>query len=781
MSTWRRLLVPGAITAVMLVVLIGLGVWQLERLQWKRGLLAQLDAADAAPPVPLPFDPRPMQKVRVAGRWLPDLLAWYGAEVRDTSEGSVMGSQVLMPLQMDNGTIVLIDRGWVPTTRKVQIPSPGGVVTITGWLRPSEQQGLFSPPDAPQVRRFYTMNPGTIGAVLGIAPVLPFVLMQLAQGPVDGYPIPQPGLPRPPNNHLGYAFTWFGLALALLGVFGAYARRANRPLPEPEPPPPVEWPQRPQDWERLLSEASGDDFWQPLEPAAEAVARRTTWRETAAAPDAPAYERLVARFARIATVQEASAMLSWDAAAMMPSGGGAARGDQLAVLAGQAHGLLVASEVADDLAQAEAAGEDPDPWTAANLVLMRQAHTRASALPADLVEAQTRANSACEKIWREARRTADFPLVAPALREVLALACEQAGALASVLGLSPYDALMDGYQHGIGAADVEPVFAAYEAFLREALPRAEELQARQPQALRPPGPFPTQVQEALCRHFAAQVGLEPEHSRLDRSAHPFCGGTPTDIRITTRYDERDFMPALMGVIHETGHALYERGLPTDWARQPVGAASGMAAHESQSLILEMQACRSDAFLGWLGRELHLFFGGDAAPYAGDNLARLWRHVERGFIRVDADEMTYPAHVILRFRLEQAMIAGDLMVADLPAAWSHGMRSLLGISPPDNGQGCLQDIHWYDGTFGYFPSYTLGAMAAAQLMAAARREVEALDTSLERGDLTPLVAWLREHVHGMGSLLGFNDLLRHATGKPLDPLDFEAHLTARYLT
>ena len=253
------------------------------------------------------------------------------------------------------------------------------------------------------------------------------------------------------------------------------------------------------------------------------------------------------------------------------------------------------------------------------------------------------------------------------------------------------------------------------------------------------------------------------------------------MRITTRYDEQDFAQALLGVLHETGHALYERGLPLAWARQPVGAAAGMAAHESQSLIIEMQACRSDAFLGWLGGELHLLFGGDPAPYAGDNLARLWRRVERGFIRVDADEMTYPAHVILRFRLERAMVAGDLAVADLPGAWNDGMQALLGITPPDDASGCLQDIHWYDGAFGYFPSYTLGAMAAAQLMAAARREVAGLDAALGQGDLAPLVGWLRTKVHAMGSLLGFNDLLRHATGKALDPLDFEAHLAGRYLT
>jgi carboxypeptidase Taq len=490
-----------------------------------------------------------------------------------------------------------------------------------------------------------------------------------------------------------------------------------------------------------------------------------------------AYDRLAARFARIATVGEAAAVLNWDAAAMMPAGGGAARGDQLAVLAGLAHGLLAAPDAADDLAAAEASG---DIWQDSNLALMRHAHLRATAVPADLVEAQARANSACEKIWREARRTSDFAQVAPHLAEVLNLTRQQASALAPALGLSPYDALMDGYQRGIGAGDVAPVFSAYGAFLHHALPRAEALQASRQAPKRPLGPFAAAAQEALCRRLSEAAGLEPSHSRLDRSAHPFCGGTPTDVRITTRYDEADFSRSLLGVLHETGHALYERGLPSAHARQPVGEAAGMAAHESQSLIVEMQACRSDAYLAWLAPVLLDSFGGDPAAYEPGNLARMWRRIERGFIRVDADEMTYPAHVILRFRLEQALVAGDLAVTDLPGAWNDGMRDLLGIVPPDDAQGCLQDIHWYDGAIGYFPSYTLGAMAAAQLMAAARRAVPTLDAALARGQLGPLVAWLRTHVHGRGSLLGFNDLLREATGKPLDPSDFEAHLTARYL-
>jgi carboxypeptidase Taq len=489
------------------------------------------------------------------------------------------------------------------------------------------------------------------------------------------------------------------------------------------------------------------------------------------------YQRLEARFARIATIAEAGAMLGWDAAAVMPPGGAEARGDQLAVLAGVAHSLLTAPEVEADLAEAET---PDDPWAAANLRLMRREHARATALPAELVEAEARANSACEKIWRQARATRDFALVAPSLSTVLALVRERADALAARLNTTPYDALLDGFQPGLCVTDFEPVFARYEVFLADALPRAEARQKKSPAPIKLTGSFPADAQEELCRRLSQRAGLDFAYARLDRSVHPFCGGTPTDVRITTRYDESDPVQAMMGVLHETGHALYERGLPARWARQPVGAASGMAAHESQSLIVEMQACRSDAFLGWLSGELIAAFKGAGPAWAPSNLARLWRRVERGFIRVDADEMTYPAHVILRTKLERAMVAGDLYVADLPGAWAEEMQRLLGITPPDDALGCLQDIHWYEGMFGYFPAYTLGAMAAAQLMSAARAAVPDLDRALAKGDLAPLTGWLRAHVHEAGSRVGFNDLLLEVTGRRLDPSAFEAHLTARYL-
>ncbi|MBU6449763.1 MAG: carboxypeptidase M32, partial [Rhodospirillales bacterium] len=210
----------------------------------------------------------------------------------------------------------------------------------------------------------------------------------------------------------------------------------------------------------------------------------------------------------------------------------------------------------------------------------------------------------------------------------------------------------------------------------------------------------------------------------------------------------------------------------------VGAAAGMAMHESQSLIIEMQAVRSDAYLSYLAPLAASAFGKDITP-AG--LKHRLRRVERSFIRVEADEMTYPAHVLLRFRLEQALLSGELAVVDLPGAWNEGFKALLGITPPDDARGCLQDIHWFDGAIGYFPSYTLGAMAAAQLMAAARKALPELDAALARGDMAPLTNWLAEHVHQRGSSAGFNEILKAATGETLNPAYFEAHLTARYLT
>jgi carboxypeptidase Taq len=262
--------------------------------------------------------------------------------------------------------------------------------------------------------------------------------------------------------------------------------------------------------------------------------------------------------------------------------------------------------------------------------------------------------------------------------------------------------------------------------------------------------------------------------------HPFCGGSTNDIRITTRYDENDFTSALMAVLHEAGHALYEQGRPEAWQHQPVGEARGTSLHESQSLLIEMQAGRTWEFIEFLASLTRDAFSGEGPAWDVDNLHRIYTNVEPGLIRVDADEVTYPAHIMVRYELETAMIAGDLAVADLPVAFNDGVRELLGLTVPNDRLGCLQDIHWPAGSFGYFPTYTLGAMMAAQFFAAACDAQPEILPALARGDFLPLAAWLKAKVHGVGSFLETDDLLTAATGRHLDAAVFQRHLERRYI-
>jgi carboxypeptidase Taq len=493
-----------------------------------------------------------------------------------------------------------------------------------------------------------------------------------------------------------------------------------------------------------------------------------------------AYAALETRFRRLHAVREATGMLHWDMSVMMPPGGAESRAEQLAVLQVIGHGMATAPELADELESAQAVASDLDPWQRANLGEMRRAWVHANAVPADLVEALSRATSKLEGQWRKARPAADFSLVAAGLAEVLSLVRQVAQAKAGPLGVSPYEALLDEFEPGGRTADIDRIFDDLAGFLPDFIERVMTAQGALPAPARPSGPFPREAQRALGEALMRALGFDFEHGRLDVSLHPFCGGTPDDVRITTRYEDDNFASALMGVIHETGHALYERGLPPAWRHQPVGQARGMSVHESQSLFWEMQVARGRPFLTWLAPRLAETFGGDGAAWAPDNLHRLYTRVRRSFIRVDADEATYPAHVILRYRLEKAMIAGELEVDGLPAAWNEGMRALLGIVPPSDREGCLQDIHWFDGAWGYFPTYTLGAMTAAQLFDAARGAVPDLSARIERGEFAALLAWLRENLHRHGASLPTPALLTKATGRPLDPAVFRKHLEARYL-
>ena len=493
------------------------------------------------------------------------------------------------------------------------------------------------------------------------------------------------------------------------------------------------------------------------------------------------YAELERRFGRMSAVNRAGAILNWDRSTMMPQGASDDRADQLATLNVIAHDIMVAPDMPDLLARAEKGRARLDAWRAANLREMRHAWLHESALPGDLVEARTRAASACEMAWRDAKKNADFKSLLPTLSEVVTITRRVGEAKAAALGLPLYDALLDEYEPGGRCQRIDTLFGELRSFLPGLLQQVMERQKRAGAPLPLDGPFPVEAQRRLGEGLIRTIGFDFAHGRLDVSAHPFTGGTADDVRITTRYDEKDFARALMGVLHECGHALYEAGLPRDWWRQPVGRARGMVLHESQSLLMEMQACRSDAFLAFAAPRMRAAFGKDGPAWTTDNIYRVYTRVVPGFIRVDADEVTYPLHIMLRYRLERAMLAGDLKLVDLPGAWNEGMRELLGIVPTDDAVGCLQDIHWPDGGWGYFPTYTLGALAAAQLFAAAQKAHPGLMAAIGKGDFAPLLGWLRFNVHGKGSIAGTDEILGEATGAPLGAAAFKAHLESRYLS
>lgn len=481
---------------------------------------------------------------------------------------------------------------------------------------------------------------------------------------------------------------------------------------------------------------------------------------------------------KLEALEHALAMLGADEATHMAPGGGEKRAEAMSALAGMYHRQATAPEIAGWI---EAAGREAlDEDRQAALREFRRQHTNMTCLPAEFVERQTAARMRCEQLWRELRAKNDWAHFLPALENIVSLVREEAAMRADALGLAPYDALMEQYDPGNRAADIAPVFAELKAFLKDFVPEAlavqEERLAKTP--LKPlSGAYPVERQRELGLAMMAAVGFDLNHGSLSVSHHPFCGGVPTDVRITTRYRSSDFLSALMGVLHETGHALYEQNLPGEWSHWPLGKARGMAMHESQSLFVEKQIGRNPAFWRWAlpALETHL---GEAWTLA-DILPHV-HHVKRGLIRVDADEVTYPLHVVLRFELEQDLVSGALRPADLPEAWDAKMRDYLGLATIDSpADGPMQDVHWPGGAFGYFPSYTLGAMMAAQQWAALTREHPGADEDIARGDFSAVNAWRRDRIWSQGSRWSTPELLERATGEKLNAAHFTRHLRNRY--
>lgn len=486
---------------------------------------------------------------------------------------------------------------------------------------------------------------------------------------------------------------------------------------------------------------------------------------------------------KLEALEHAQAMLGVDEAVQMPAGGGEKRAEALAMLAGLYHEMATAPEIAGWIAAAELEAQEPARKAAVRE--FRRVHTNMTCLSSDFVRRQVAARVRSEQLWRELRPKGDWAGFLPALEGVVATVREEAQLRAVALGLDPYDALMEQYDPGNRVADIAPVFAELKTFLKDFIPRAIAHQAKR-LAKRPQkpfnAPFPVERQKALGHAMMEAVGFDFTHGRLDISHHPFCGGVPSDVRMTTRYVTAEFLSSLMGILHETGHGLYEQGLPGEWSHMPLGRARGMAMHESQSLFVEMQLSRSPEFWEWAMPVVRQHLGEAAVSgwEVADILSHV-HHVEPGFIRVDADEATYPLHVILRFELERDLVAGRLAVKDIPEAWDAKMTEYLGLSTIDNARdGPMQDVHWPSGAFGYFPSYTQGALIAAQLRAALEKQRPSLSDDIRHGRFAAINDWRREHIWSQGSLWSTPELLTRATGEPLKAEHFIRHLQRRYL-
>ncbi|BAO45212.1 carboxypeptidase M32 [Thiolapillus brandeum] len=495
-----------------------------------------------------------------------------------------------------------------------------------------------------------------------------------------------------------------------------------------------------------------------------------------------AYQELEALFQKVHHFTHLSSMAYWDSATMMPPGGSKARGQALAEVSSLINDLVGSRKTGDLIEKAETARDGLSDWQQANLREMQRQHFNASSVNSELVRAHALASSRCENAWRELRMENNWKDFEPLLSEVIDLTREQAAIRSEASGLSPYDALLNLYEPGQSSSTIDTVFARLKAYLPDFVKQTVEQQKGEV-LIRPSGSFPREKQRALALDLMKAVGFDFNHGRLDSSHHPFCGGVPEDVRITTRYTEDDFSESLMGVLHETGHAKYDQGLPGAWLSQPVGQPRGMGIHESQSLFQEMQVCRSHAFLSFAGPLMAAHLSNPETPNAcweADNLYRLYNHVQPDYIRVNADEASYPLHVILRYELEKDLVNGNLKVRDIPEAWDEKMQEYLGLSTRDNYRdGCMQDIHWTHGMFGYFPTYTLGAMNAAQLYHAARKAIPNLEEQISRGDFEALNHWQSQAIWSWGSYYSIDELMLQGTGETLNPDYFIHHLQQRF--
>jgi carboxypeptidase Taq len=475
---------------------------------------------------------------------------------------------------------------------------------------------------------------------------------------------------------------------------------------------------------------------------------------------------------RLSTIK---AVLEWDQETNLPDDGVDERSEQLALLGGLVHDAQT-SPVLGPLTAQLAEATLPTDEDRALVRLHRREFDRASKLPKELVEREARLVGVAQPAWAVARKHNDFAAFAPHLAQLVAVAREKADHLG--YHGHPYDALIDQYEPGTTAAQVSAVFDGLEAGAADLVRRI----AARPQVddafLH--RTFPAATQEAVARRVAGDLGFDWKAGRLDRSTHPFQTTLgPRDTRITTRYDEGFFNPAFFGVVHETGHALYEQGVAPSLGSTILGAGTSLGIHESQSRFWENGIARSKPFVDRYFPVFQAAYPQSLGDVDADAFYRAVNRVEPSFIRVEADEVTYNLHIILRFRLEMALLDGSLKAADVPGAWNELFTKLFGVTPPTDADGCLQDVHWSAGLLGYFPTYALGNLYAAQFFDALKKAVPDWDAQVRAGNFAPLLGWLRTNIHRHGRVYDAGELCQRVTGRALDPKVFLDSLETKY--
>ena len=487
-----------------------------------------------------------------------------------------------------------------------------------------------------------------------------------------------------------------------------------------------------------------------------------------------AYENLCQRFREIDRLQHAITYLSWDQMVMMPAKGSVMRSESVAELAGISHAKLTAPEVEGWLSEVSDDAENLN-----SVREMKRTWSNASCLPAELVKEQILTGSACEMGWRTQRGNNDWDGFLKNFKPVVEIARREAKLRQEASNTAtPYEAMLALHCHGDTEALIDKVFTKLRSVLPDLLQQVMEKQNAAVAAVQ--GDYPVENQIALNKEMLATLGFDFEAGRLDQSMHPFSTGSAGDSRITTRYDTSHFLEALAGTAHEVGHASYESQLPEKLAGLPVGESRNMCIHESQSLLFEKQIFFSKAFMGFLTSKIHHHLP-SASGLSADDLWRMGTRVEPGKIRTEADEVTYPLHVMLRYEIESALINEDIEADSIPDIWNEKMHSYLGVDTKgDYTNGCMQDIHWTDGAFGYFPSYTIGAVNAAQIFAKIKAQHSDWQDRFSNGDVQFVRDWLFEKIWSKGCDLESQELMQSATGSGTNADALIGHLEARYL-